>query len=319
MEPLPPSYSASPLENSHTPPPEDAENHDPYLPPYETPAARAEVLAHSPLISTNPEFATFYPVGKRKNVHALIHPFDLADHLTLLRAFHQIREDIRASVDATMVNPDDVWDVSLAKAVRRFEQWVKEAVGFTPRNATEGRPAPFQEHEIPPVDVIMIWHTYLLNPRIYYEDGLRINKAFLLLRAVFPLHHLASTALQPPTPTRVNYFETQTGEPFHQRPFEENATVVVKCPGCQEENTVFWYQRDGTGYAQKDFNNPCSKCPVTLTHEAFGVAKMASDLVKVHEDPQNNTMATLLLRPSTGKPSMTFSKEWNLGVLRSLE
>ncbi|KAG8941361.1 hypothetical protein FRC03_004629 [Tulasnella sp. 419] len=181
---LPPSYSATPLATSRADlPPIDADNDDPYLPSYEAPAARAEALAHHPLISTNPDFATFYPIGKRKHVHALVHPLDLEDHLTLLRAFHQTREDIRASVDATVVDPDDVWEVFLAKAVRRFDLWIKEAVGFTPRNATEERPAPFQEHEIPPLDVIMVWHTYLLNPRVYYEDGLRVNKAFLLLRA----------------------------------------------------------------------------------------------------------------------------------------
>ncbi|KAG8937563.1 hypothetical protein FRC03_008047 [Tulasnella sp. 419] len=230
-----------------------------------------------------------------------------------------MREDIRASVDATMVNPDDVWDVFLAKAVRRFELWVKEAVGFTPRDATEERPAPFQEVEIPPLDVIMIWHTYLLNPRIYYEDGLRINKALLLLRAGFPLHYIASTALQLPTPTRINYFETHTGEPFHQPPFEEIASTLLRCPGCQEENTVLWYKRDETGYAQHGFNSPCSKCSVCLSHETFGVAKMARDLAKVHEDPQSNTMATLLLRSRTGRPYPTFAREWNLGVLQSLE
>ncbi|KAG8957477.1 hypothetical protein FRC03_010115 [Tulasnella sp. 419] len=325
MEPLPPSYTAARLDAFRrvdpppAPPPEDTNNDDPYLPPYETLAEFAEVLPHHPLISTNPEFATFYPVGKRKHVHALVHPLDLEDHLTLLRAFHQMKEDILISVDATTLSPEDIWDVFLAKAVRRFELWIKDAVGFTPRNATEEKPAPFQEHEIPPLDVIMVWHTYLLNPRVYYEDGLRINKAFLLLRAVFPLHHIASTAFRSPTPTRVNYFQTQTKEAFDQPPFREDDAVVLRCPGCKEENRVFWYKRDGTGYAQKGFKRPCSKCSVSLTHETLGIAKIASDLAKVHEDPRNNTMATLLLRPRTGMPNLGFARFWNAGVLHSLQ
>ena len=38
---------------------------------------------------------------------------------------------------------------------------------------------PIDNHNIPPVDVLMVWHAYMLNPRAYLEDCVRLGRMAL--------------------------------------------------------------------------------------------------------------------------------------------
>lgn len=104
-------------------------------------------------------------------------PSDLYAHLILLGAFHRLREEVRTQkgkADITL-QPDEQWAVFLERAVYRFELWATRVIG----DGSDQPDVPVKSsrellpNEIPPLDVIMVWHTYLLNPRTYYEDTLR--------------------------------------------------------------------------------------------------------------------------------------------------
>ncbi|KAG8958095.1 hypothetical protein FRC03_009469 [Tulasnella sp. 419] len=174
MDSSPPSYSAHASSSSPVidVPIQDPDLPDALPPPYQAAPASAKVPAHNPAIRLNSNSLVTYTVGKHKNIEGLVHPLDLMDHLTLLRAFHQLRENVRSqSAEDNALSADDIWTVFLAIAVRRFEKWVKNVARHTPSGSSEENIAAWEEHEIPPLDVILVWHTYLLNPRIYYEDG----------------------------------------------------------------------------------------------------------------------------------------------------
>lgn len=87
------------------------------------------------------------------------------------------------------------WAVYVARAVDRFAQWWDTCVPATLEGApcakltgadicsktgiefTPGFARPIvqlgSKDQLPPIDVIMVWHSYLLNPRNFFEDCLR--------------------------------------------------------------------------------------------------------------------------------------------------
>ena len=63
-----------------------------------------------------------------------------------------------------------MWHVFLHQAVWRFEIWLKHVVkpgGVTART--------LRNEEILPLDVLLIWHAYFLNPHIYADDTTRVH------------------------------------------------------------------------------------------------------------------------------------------------
>lgn len=105
----------------------------------------------------------------RKQTLALVNPSDLKAHLVILRAFHRLREDVYFATRSTVPSPNDAtlrqaWEVFLARAVWRFELWLKHVIARPIRDSIYAGPvnAWMNPHEIPPIDVVMVWHSYLL-------------------------------------------------------------------------------------------------------------------------------------------------------------
>lgn len=104
-------------------------------------------------------------------------PSDLYAHLILLGAFHRLRRDVRTQKGKTDITlqPDEQWAVFLERAVYRFELWATKVI-VSSTSTADGPVTKSRElapNELPPLDVMMVWHTYMLNPRTYYEDTLR--------------------------------------------------------------------------------------------------------------------------------------------------
>ena len=90
------------------------------------------------------------------------------------------------------------WAIYVSRAVDRFHAWVSTAVPTAPiptmaeleESGTNGRiivePSqvrlqmpPLDKSNMPPVDVLMVWHSYMLNPRAYLEDCVRLGRMAL--------------------------------------------------------------------------------------------------------------------------------------------
>ncbi|KAG8927126.1 hypothetical protein FRC01_007979 [Tulasnella sp. 417] len=155
-------------------------------------------------------------------VKAQVLPSELQAHLVLLGAFYRLREEVRTfkgKVDLSM-EPDERWAVFLQRAVYRFEQWAVRMIGGEGQEEVLGEgPKVLAPNEVPPLDVLMVWHTYMLNPRTYYEDCLRKLPGLLRIGSL-PLMQLAGSIdsetlfPHPPSESRVAAFTSFTGQPF---------------------------------------------------------------------------------------------------------
>lgn len=84
------------------------------------------------------------------------------------------------------LSPDELWAVFLERAVYRFELWVTKMMDVIAAEEALDRGAEVEQVDgkldydrIPPLDVILIWHTYMLNPLDYHEDCLRMHLGLL--------------------------------------------------------------------------------------------------------------------------------------------
>ncbi|KAG8910820.1 hypothetical protein FRC01_006112, partial [Tulasnella sp. 417] len=155
-------------------------------------------------------------------VKAQVIPSELQAHLVLLGAFHHLREEVRTfkgKADIPM-EPDERWAVFLQRSVYRFEQWAVRMIGGEGQEEVLGEgPKVLAPNEVPPLDVLMVWHTYMLNPRTYYEDCLRKLPGLLRIGS-FPLMQLAGSIdsetllAHPPSEGRVAAFTAFTGQPW---------------------------------------------------------------------------------------------------------
>lgn len=91
------------------------------------------------------------------------------------------------------------WAVFVARAVDRFERWYDTCVPATTGGAPckkltgqqvcskkgmekvayDGVPIKqltLRDH-LPPLDILMVWHSYMLNPRCFFEDCYRFGKS----------------------------------------------------------------------------------------------------------------------------------------------
>lgn len=139
-----------------------------------------------------------FPIGTKKT-KPLVTLREVECHLRLLAVFDDLRKTVIAyGPEEAPVEPNHKWALFLARAVHRFDTWCNLVV----KNRTN---LEWFDDELPPWDVAMVWHTYLLvstfvhltfdfnadrvsgacsnptdqNPRIYYEDGIRINSQLL--------------------------------------------------------------------------------------------------------------------------------------------
>ncbi|KAG8897348.1 hypothetical protein FRC00_004421 [Tulasnella sp. 408] len=147
------------------------------LPGYDASAGSAQPSAFVPAAGIDDKVPNHFKFNDQY-VKVQVMPSELQAHLVLLRAFHRLREEVRTlkGVKADIrMEPDERYAVFLQRAVYRFEQWVVRMIGTGEDGGDEAadQPRRLTPNEVPPLDVIMVWHTYMLNPRTYYEDCLR--------------------------------------------------------------------------------------------------------------------------------------------------
>jgi len=95
-----------------------------------------------------------FPIG-RHTVQPLVNATELQAHLRLLGAIYRLKQDVQTQGDGiAVIDRDLAWVVYVNRAVRRFYQWT--SCSWRPK-------CPGVSEEIaPPLDVMMVWHSYLL-------------------------------------------------------------------------------------------------------------------------------------------------------------
>ncbi|THG99278.1 hypothetical protein EW026_g3040 [Hermanssonia centrifuga] len=146
------------------------------------------------------------------------------------------------------------------------------------------------QHELPPIDVLMVWHAYTLNPSWYAEDCLRLPIAATLralndnlLTAIVAVGDIGSYKA---SETRKISWAEMAGTPFD--PLDAAAQTAyhdVDCPQCFVRISVPYITSDGTGYAQHKFAFTCPACGFAISKESLAVLKFARNVAVNPYDP----------------------------------
>ncbi|KAI9813014.1 MAG: hypothetical protein M1832_006405, partial [Thelocarpon impressellum] len=274
-------------------------------------------------------------------------------HLKLLEAFHRLRQDVghtdglfgihdRLAQSLSSQTPEqhDValaqvrekrWAVYVARAVDRFESWWSSSrisqgrpdqrftqshlayeAGFddTPRS---GAPRNVTPEDLPPLDVLMVWHSYMLNPRDFFEDCIRLGRldfwaTGMPWRPVNSCIDNASCRYEAPAGARLR-FEAATGRAWEN--LHDLAKKILRCPACLANVAVPWttcgagidslLTSQAVGYADSLFFQLCSRCGRVMNHDALRVHKFRRDLqlLLLEDLPMPGTILSLTGLPES--------------------
>ncbi|PCH36330.1 hypothetical protein WOLCODRAFT_146214 [Wolfiporia cocos MD-104 SS10] len=246
--------------------------------------ARASSASSSP-DSRDTGSSRTYRVGATQLAAPLVEAKHLQAYLRLLGAFRALRAAIEACGDARLpelvsfLDAPDRWAWFVGLAVERFQRW-----------AAAVRPADFEawvREQLPPVDVLMVWHAYMLSPEWYAEDCDRLpvmrrlkGMSGWLLPASIVLGDLTTYR---PTPERVSSWFAQTNTPYD--PLDAAAFMThkeLKCPQCEGLIQAPYVNVTGTGYTQQNFVIACPECTLEITRDVLALGKFIEDLVADH-------------------------------------
>ncbi|RDB17022.1 hypothetical protein Hypma_002059 [Hypsizygus marmoreus] len=238
-------------------------------------------------------------------------------HLELLPVFHKVHHAIQpggVTINPTTNMPivSEAQALFTARAQHRFDLWISRILRRPGRDPS----SPFEEAELPPVDVLMFLHAYMLSPWNYYEDSKRVYPELEAMGS-FPfgfaraLVDVATLELVP-TPAQIAMWESQTSTtfaiPLQTLPAE---TVLLCCPKCDSEVRLPWVNEAGTGYGQRLFKATCSQCNLNIDRDALSLSKLLRDI----SSPR--IMAHTLLSRS-GVADLASAQEFSLAIKEEL-
>lgn len=93
-----------------------------------------------------------YPIGRHK-VAPLVSVAELESHLRVLGAFSNLRGLVEEAAGGEEKEKQAAWTVYLSRAVYRFHKWATTLPSGL---------AAIDNDNLPPIDVLMVWHSYLL-------------------------------------------------------------------------------------------------------------------------------------------------------------
>ncbi|GJN75779.1 hypothetical protein PLICBS_009885 [Purpureocillium lilacinum] len=194
------------------------------------------------------------------------------------------------------------WALFVARAVDRYESWWRslpkgymlteqdmEQEGNTrySRFPSTGALIDWKEHMLPPLDVLMVFHAHMLNPRAFLEDSMRHGMG-TIWTAGMPWK-LVNDSID----TRFNYNVPDSAKArwveSTNRAWASQEDSMTKLPGLV-----------GNGYGDGNFSHNCENCGLQNYKELLSVSKFVQDsaLLLSRSVPMPGT----ILDPQTGRP-----------------
>ncbi|KAM0521306.1 hypothetical protein ACHAPE_002784 [Trichoderma viride] len=236
------------------------------------------------------------------------------------------------------------WALFVARAVDRYETWWK-SLGENDMLTEEDMADPdsykfkkfptsqrlvWEERMLPPLDVLMILHTHMLNPRSFLEDAIRYGLGtFWASGMPWELIHQAIDAdfNYDVSQKGKKYWSALTGRRWRNR--KDPMTRVVQCSFCQTDNEVPWTtcgaSREatneeftgliGSGFGDGKFSHKCSSCGHENYKELLSLSKFVADASALLE--KSTPMPGTILDPKSGQPELITKNKWGLRLPRS--
>ncbi|RGP81218.1 hypothetical protein FLONG3_600, partial [Fusarium longipes] len=231
------------------------------------------------------------------------------------------------------------WSLFVARAVDRYEAWWntlpqelplltvdamydKDSPSFVQFVSGEN-PSWWDKKALPPLDVLMVYHSHMLNPHNFLEDCLRKG-----LRQ-FWQSGMPWGAVNAAIDGSFNYnvsdddkarWVSQTGREWENAADPMSQTLNCPNKNCNSMFEVPWTtcaleenpktpERPGllgTGYGDAKFETRCPKCNTKVTKEVLSVVKFCGDANDVVL--KNQPMPGTLLWPGTGIPVVMMTR-----------
>ncbi|GAA6022793.1 hypothetical protein JCM10207_000420 [Rhodosporidiobolus poonsookiae] len=218
------------------------------------------------------DFPPRYRVGKHEAL--LVQVGTVKCHLMLLAAFHKLRQDVEGISGGWTghLEPKARWALFVQCAVRRFDLLFDQCCGRDPSMWL-----------LPPLDVALVMHSFMLNPGRYEEDRLRLDGGWQLREMKRVLMTKVVKALRqglyasPKGSTADTWLaQTQTmWDPLAE--FALPSKFTFDDPRTKQPITVNWLELDGSGYAQQQFRY-FAPDGQKWTHESLGIARLCRDI-----------------------------------------
>ncbi|KAF3906084.1 hypothetical protein ABW21_db0208216 [Orbilia brochopaga] len=227
-------------------------------------------------------------------------------HLKLLHAFAAMRDQIEntAGIFAATVPgvgepiTDDLrlkdkrWSIFVSRAVYRFDKWWatipaqrggsawhRLQLGYSFTSDMEaatlhGKTMPFDNTLLPPLDVLMVWHAYTLNPRNFFEDCLRHGKLDYWFTGL-PWAQI-NECIDPVTfeykldDSAVYKWEARTKLPFNNI---DTPNYKGLCKSCEAPFEAPWNTAENTGFADSNFKVICPTLSCGKVHTMDTLSK----------------------------------------------
>ncbi|KAG5641124.1 hypothetical protein DXG03_005951 [Asterophora parasitica] len=289
--------------------------------------APASTSEQPPSYTDTDTFPTSFSIGRTRTSRPLVNVAQLKGHLALLRAIVELRAHIEGSVDNLgFGNGNDaesetagadsfpappplipsysgrrwVWFVGLA--VERFEKWCQSfqlgaGRDWPPESEKSEKlnEAVATDH-LPPLDVLMVWHSYMLSPGWYAEDRTRLP----VLQHLGDIERTFASSLgsgfkemlaAEPTAARRRIWSERTGRPFDVlEDVRTNTSKAVQCPRCLKDVDAPYMTPEGKGYLQRNFTAYCPCAPsAAITKQKLAARKFAADAVRGGGDLEDET------------------------------
>ncbi|KAL8408363.1 hypothetical protein RB594_006972 [Gaeumannomyces avenae] len=230
------------------------------------------------------------------------------------------------------------WAVFVARAADSYEAWWAAAMQSAEPLAEEHMREPLSARyegfpsaavqaarrwsalELPPLDVLMVWHAHMLNPRAFLEDMMRCG-ARDYWAAGMPWD-LVSAAINPDFGYSVSddakaRWTSLTGRQWNN--VNDSMIKELPCPACSESAQVKWstcgFSEDGkprhitdaaqligSGYGDGQFSHTCHGCGITINKELLSAAKFVRDTKALLA--KSRPLPGTILDPVTGGPKL---------------
>ncbi|EEY23844.1 conserved hypothetical protein [Verticillium alfalfae VaMs.102] len=229
------------------------------------------------------------------------------------------------------------WALYLARAVDRYEAWWTSLPNdsLTEKDMeTKGSPKyerfpegsvdfPWTQDNLPPIDVLMIWHTHMLNPRVFLEDAMRRGlKAFWTTGMPWAQVNIAidNSFNYTVTDECKAKWERTTGRAWLNQ--DDPKFKSLECPACHSIIELPWttcglpelYKGvarpglHGNGFGDGEFSQFCTEeCGVPIDKQILPVARFIRDAKLSVEN--SIPMPGSVLDPKYGTPNCTQAPE----------
>ncbi|KAF8872402.1 hypothetical protein CPB84DRAFT_1967462 [Gymnopilus junonius] len=209
---------------------------------------------------------------------------DVAAHLRVYGSIHSHLFNLAKRHvyydDQDILWPTPEGKLYLRRSVYRFRAWISKVLRPKFEKFGDTRIG-LEDHEIPPYDVMLVLHAFMLHPRAFYSDTIRLFPELSILNG-FPLAQFASliddTTTYVPKEEQVVFWETTTEESFAVPLFTSPSdTFRLSCPNCNSSFTGLWLE-DSDDKLGSNLVAPCKECNLIITELAYGAAIFTEDV-----------------------------------------